>query len=145
MNELIEAMLSLAKMSRGELRKTQLDLTAMARVITATLAQNEVDRSVTCLIAEGLSAYADEKLMHNVLQNLIGNALKYHKPDVSPVIQVQSQMLHVQADESGSSSAAPSLPQRFMIGHRRRHGCTRAILLAECRWLRSRNGTRPCR
>jgi hypothetical protein len=26
-----------------------------------------------------------------------------------------------------------------------RHRCTRAIPRAECRWLRSRNGTRPCR
>src|SRR6266511_3269136 len=28
-----------------------------------------------------------------------------------------------------------------MIGHRPRHRCTRAIPLAECCWLRSRNGT----
>ena len=32
-----------------------------------------------------------------------------------------------------------------MIGHRLRLNRTRVIPLAECRWLTSRNGTRPCR
>ena len=36
------------------------------------------------------------------------------------------------AHPSGSSSAAPSLPQRSTIGRRPRHRCTRAIPLAEC-------------
>jgi two-component system, NtrC family, sensor kinase len=45
--------------------------------------------------------------MRQLFQNLIGNALKYHKPDVSSVVQVQSQLVHIQADASGNSSAAP--------------------------------------
>src|SRR5215218_195673 len=46
------------------------------------------------------------------------------------------------AHPSGSSSDAPSLDQRSMIGHRPRHRSTRAIPPAEWCWLTSRNGTR---
>jgi signal transduction histidine kinase len=77
MNTLIEALLSLSRMSRGELRKTRLNLTEMARAVVKILTPAESTHAVTCDIAEGLSAYADEKLLDIVLQNLLGNAWKY--------------------------------------------------------------------
>jgi len=58
---------------------------------------------------------ADALQMRQLFQNLIGNALKYHKPEVSPVVQVQSQLVHVQADASGSSSAAPERCQISVV------------------------------
>jgi len=42
---------------------------------------------------------------------------------------------------SGNSLAVPSLLQQSMLGHRQRHGCTRATPRAESCWLRSTNGT----
>lgn len=36
----------------------------------------------------------DTSQMYQVLQNIIGNALKYHRPDVPPVIKVSSRSLH---------------------------------------------------
>jgi light-regulated signal transduction histidine kinase (bacteriophytochrome) len=77
MNELIEALLSLSRMSRGQLNKTRVDLTALARTHAEVLSQNDAGRTVTFHIGEGLSAYADEKLINIVLQNLLGNAWKY--------------------------------------------------------------------
>ncbi len=38
------------------------------------------------------SVYADPSQMRQILQNLIGNALKYHKPDVPPLVKVYAEM-----------------------------------------------------
>jgi len=54
-------------------------------------------------------------------------------------------LIYLGAPEREFIGRAELASQRPMIGHRPRHRCTRAIPLAECCWLRSRNGTRPYR
>jgi signal transduction histidine kinase len=77
MERLIEGLLKLARLSRGALTRTRLDLSGMARRIGEGLAADNRSRTVELVVADGLTADADEVLMTAVLQNLLGNAWKF--------------------------------------------------------------------
>jgi len=77
MATLIDSLLSLAKLSRGELRASEVDLTDLARSVAAQLRQAEPDRRVSFEIQPGLKAQGDPRLFGAVLQNLLGNSWKF--------------------------------------------------------------------
>jgi DNA-binding response OmpR family regulator len=78
MGQLIDDMLSLARVTRHELRRERVDLSAEARRIIADLrAGSPPDRAVSVEIADGLVAEGDRGLLHILLQNLLGNAWKF--------------------------------------------------------------------
>jgi len=77
MGELIDALLSLSRVSRGEMRREVVDLSALARSITAELHQTHPDREVTFHIEDGMIANGDARLLRVVLENLLGNAWKF--------------------------------------------------------------------
>lgn len=77
MAELIDALLELSRVTRTELSRTRLDLTAMARTITAELHRREPARAVEVVLAEGLTANGDPPLLRVALENLLGNAWKF--------------------------------------------------------------------
>lgn len=77
MGRLINDMLALARIARTEVRRRQLDLSAMAHEVVAELRQHEPERKVEVSIAPDLSVNADSGLMRSVLENLLGNAWKF--------------------------------------------------------------------
>ncbi len=77
MGELIDALLSLAQVSRTSLRWDQVDLSAMADAIFAALREREPERDVVLDIQPGLRARGDARLLQQVLANLLGNAWKF--------------------------------------------------------------------
>ncbi len=77
MGLLIDDLLELSRLSRGELRRQPLDLTAMARRVAEEFRRAEPGRNVEWTVAEKLSAEADERLLAAVLENLLGNAWKF--------------------------------------------------------------------
>ncbi len=77
MGLLIDDLLELSRLSRGELRRQPLDLTAMARRVAEEFQRAEPGRNVEWSVAEELSASADERLLAAVLENLLGNAWKF--------------------------------------------------------------------
>jgi len=77
MSRLIDDLLQLSRFARAELHIERVDLTAMAREVAEELRSLAPERSVEFLVAEGLEAHADPRLMRVVLDNLIGNAWKY--------------------------------------------------------------------
>jgi signal transduction histidine kinase/HAMP domain-containing protein len=77
MAELIDALLQLARITRVELSRKPLDLTALARAITEELRRKEPARAVEFILAKGLTATGDERLLGVVLENLLGNAWKF--------------------------------------------------------------------
>ena len=77
MGELIDGLLRLSRTTRGELRRDEVDLSALAARLLGELAAAEPERRVTWTVAPGLTAQGDERLIEVVLANLLGNAWKY--------------------------------------------------------------------
>jgi light-regulated signal transduction histidine kinase (bacteriophytochrome) len=51
---------------------------------------------------------ADPLQMHQLLQNLISNALKFHPKDKPPQIKIDSQLFHAKLQQSNTNSALPT-------------------------------------
>jgi|GEM_PF-3578107 len=77
MAQLIDDMLRLSRVSRSEIRRGQVDVSALAEAAAAGLREREPERTVEFRIAPGVSAIADERLLRVVLENLLGNAWKF--------------------------------------------------------------------
>ena len=77
MGELIDDLLKLSRVSRTDVKREPVDLSAMAGEIVEELRRNEPERSVRVDIAEGLSTQADSRLIRVALENLLNNAWKF--------------------------------------------------------------------
>jgi hypothetical protein len=77
MGQLIDDLLNLSRITRSEIRRERVDLSALARGIVAELQQREPGRDVTVTIADGLVVEGDSRLLRVVLENLLGNAWKF--------------------------------------------------------------------
>ncbi|MGH7790587.1 MAG: sensor histidine kinase [Candidatus Binatia bacterium] len=80
MGELIDDLLTLARTMRADLRRTRIDLSAMAWAIAAELKLRHPDRAVRLSIADGVVGDGDPVLLRSVLENLLGNAWKFSAP-----------------------------------------------------------------
>lgn len=88
MGELIDDLLTLARVSRGEMRCEEVDLSAAAREIAVDLAQGYPGRSVELVVAEGLTVNGDPVLLRAALENLLANAWKFSSRTQSPRVEV---------------------------------------------------------
>jgi signal transduction histidine kinase len=77
MEQLIEDILALSRVTRSEMRRGTVDLSALARGIAADLQQAEPHRSIEFSIADGLLVEGDGRLLQVALENLLGNACKF--------------------------------------------------------------------
>ena len=77
MSELIEAMLSLSRLTRGEITYETVDLSQTAQKIFDELKAREPGRKVDFIIQEGIKAKGDSQMLRIVLDNLLGNAWKF--------------------------------------------------------------------
>ncbi|MGH7452228.1 MAG: PAS domain S-box protein, partial [bacterium] len=90
MAQLINDMLMLSRVTRSEMRHEIVDLSAVARIIAAELQQLEPDRQVEFVIAEGIIANGDARLLEVMLQNLLGNAWKFTKKHPRATIELKA-------------------------------------------------------
>ena len=88
MDELIEDLLLLSRVSRAELRREETDISGLARSVAAELQKREPDRIVEVRVKDGLTASADRRLLKIVLENLIGNAWKFTRNVVGATIEL---------------------------------------------------------
>jgi hypothetical protein len=77
MNNIIEDLLKLARLSRQPLATTRVDLSAFAMEIRDTLVHSDPARVALFDIEPGLIVDADPGLMRTVMENLLENAWKY--------------------------------------------------------------------
>jgi PAS domain S-box-containing protein len=77
MNRLIDDLLSLARVTRSDLTKARVDVSALVRDTVARLQRADPTRAVVVHVQEDVFAQADARLLGIVLDNLIGNAWKF--------------------------------------------------------------------
>ncbi|OIQ96417.1 phytochrome-like protein cph1 [mine drainage metagenome] len=88
MGGLIDDLLQLARISSGELRRQDVDLSRIAGTVIEELRHNDPERRILCQVRQGLCAYGDPGLMRVVLDNLIGNAWKFTRHSSDPQIEI---------------------------------------------------------
>lgn len=77
MAELIDDLLNLSRVARQEMSPVPVNLSAIAREVSAELHQTDPLRLVSLTIADGVQVKGDAFLLRLVLENLLGNAWKY--------------------------------------------------------------------
>jgi light-regulated signal transduction histidine kinase (bacteriophytochrome) len=77
MGELIDAMLSMSRLTRGELKLEHVDLGRIAAELLEELQLGDQARRVEWRIAPGLEVDGDAVLLRNLLSNLLSNAWKF--------------------------------------------------------------------
>ncbi len=77
MGDLIDDLLDLSRVSRREIRREPIDLSMMSRSVLDALAHAQPSRQVQVSIEDGLQADGDTTLLHDVMENLLGNAWKF--------------------------------------------------------------------
>lgn len=87
MGMLIDDLLSLSRVTRIELTRTTVDLTAAAKEAALRLQEHEPRRSVEWRIQPGVIVEGDARLLQVAIDNLIGNAWKFTAHQPSPVIE----------------------------------------------------------
>jgi light-regulated signal transduction histidine kinase (bacteriophytochrome) len=86
MEELIEAMLILGRISRSELHIEEVDLSDLACTVSAEIQLADSGHTAEFKIHEGLTAKGDPMLLRIALDNLLGNAWKYsHKNEKAAI------------------------------------------------------------
>jgi len=100
MNGMIDAVLDQAQLSQAPLQLTRVDLSSLSREIATELLVAARPPAADALpgapvavvpqvqVSDGLAHLADEVLVRRILENLIGNALKYSNKVAQPRIEV---------------------------------------------------------
>ena len=96
MGMLIDDLLQLSRVTRSEIRYDRVDLTSLASTIAARLREAQPGRPMEFLIAPGLTAVGDARLLDIALSNLLGNAAKFTAPRIPARIEFG------QAQENGA-------------------------------------------
>ncbi|ABA89805.1 sensor histidine kinase, HAMP domain-containing [Syntrophotalea carbinolica DSM 2380] len=77
MSQLIDDLLNLSRITRGEMVRKTVDLSAMATTIVEGLRQTSPQRSVAVTVKDGVFAEGDPRLLQVVMENLLDNAWKF--------------------------------------------------------------------
>ena len=90
MGVLIDDLLVFSRMSRAEIRKTVVDVKPMVNNIINALRSEWDGRTIEWEVSALPEVEADPSMLHQVLQNLLENAVKYTRPRERALIQIGS-------------------------------------------------------
>lgn len=114
MGELIDDLLTLSRVTRTEMRRKEVDLSAIATEIATELKFTEPDRDVEFAIAPGLIVNGDAQLLRVVLENLLNNAWKFTstriqtKIEFNAILQVDAKCAYFVRDNGAGFDMAYS-------------------------------------
>jgi light-regulated signal transduction histidine kinase (bacteriophytochrome) len=110
MELLIAKLVELAQVTRAELRRETVDLTAMTTAIVEGLQKTEPARDVSFVVEPALRIEGDARLLRTAFEQLLGNAWKFTSRHPSATIEVGSEMqdgrrvVYVRDDGAGFNS-----------------------------------------
>jgi signal transduction histidine kinase len=87
---LIDDLLTFSRLSRQNLNRTKVDMTALARRAAAEVLETQPDPKPEVDIPELPSVAGDPALLRQVWTNLISNAVKYSSKSASPHVEVRA-------------------------------------------------------
>jgi PAS domain S-box-containing protein len=97
MAHLIDDLLSLSRVTRSEIRRTRVDLSALAQSIASELAHTAPDRQVEFSIQPDMKLKADAGMMRIVMENLLGNSWKFTSKHPNASIAVGMKAAEIKA------------------------------------------------
>jgi PAS domain S-box-containing protein len=92
MGELIDGLLRLSRVARGEIGREKVDVTRLVRQIGARLQEANPKRSVDLVVDDGLVAEGDAHLLGAAFENLLGNAWKFTAKIADPRVEVRKRV-----------------------------------------------------
>jgi PAS domain S-box-containing protein len=150
MQTLIQDLLSLSRVSSQGQPFASVDLGDTARAVVSDLEIRIEQLNARVELGDLPVVPGDRVQLGQLLQNLIGNALKFHKPGEPPVVKVWSQAVEGQADicqivvEDGGIGFDEKYADRIFQIFQRLHGRSEyegtGIGLAICRKIVDRHG-----
>jgi PAS domain S-box-containing protein len=93
MDRLIESLLKYAQVGQGEIDRQRVSANSIVDSVRVSLAAliAETGARITCTSLPVVEA--DAVQIEQVFQNLVANAIKYRRPDVSPLIEIEGETL----------------------------------------------------
>lgn len=88
MRRLIDDLLTFSRVTTQQRPSQRIDLGKLLREVVSDLDTRIAQTDGTVRIGSVPNLEADPTQMRQLLQNLIGNALKFHRPDVPPVVEI---------------------------------------------------------
>ena len=144
MDALIDALLAMSRITRGEFKRSPLDLSRLADEVVAELRQADPGREVDVRIAADLRADGDAALVRNLLQNLLGNAWKFTASTSGARIEfVRADAGHFEVRDNGAgfnADYAGKLFRPFQRLHREDEYSGHGVGLASVKRIVERHG-----
>lgn len=112
MRVLIDDLLAFSRVTTKAQPFLQVDLNKVAQQVVDDLSPRLESTHGTIELGTLPTLYADSQQMYQMLQNLIGNAVKFHKPDLPPLVKVSSEVLPA---STGSDVEGLERKQRYLI------------------------------
>lgn len=107
MRTLIEDLLTFSRVATKAQALVATDLNLVAQEVISDLEGRLQQTGGRIELSELPTVDADPLQMRQLLQNLLANALKFHRPDLPPVVQVRSRLLPNGAAEHSDGQSGP--------------------------------------
>jgi two-component system sensor histidine kinase/response regulator len=97
MTSVFDGLQTLFRLTSGEIRREQIDVSAMANEIVEELRAGSPDRKVQVEVAKGIRASGDMRLIRILLANLLNNAWKFSSTKTSPKVVVGTEVVEAES------------------------------------------------
>ena len=123
MSDLIDGLLQYSRAGRAPTQSVEIDLSETIEAVLRTLDERVAEVGATVVVDPSLPhVYGDELLVGQVLQNLLGNALKFTDPERSPEVRVDArrdgEMVEIGVADNGVGIAPEFRDQVFLMFRR---------------------------